>query len=508
MSQEQPVLIKVGNVSLSVEGLDDPEVRDQIRHVLSYIVPGYKYMPQYKKSLHTNNPWDGRMTLALVKGQRLEAPSGLYSYIREVLSENGIPYKTIDLRELAITSSGYAHNISLRDYQGQAKDEGLKRQRGVLKMSTGAGKTETVIATIVEAAVFPAIFYVTSCDLLEQAHDRFLKYVTYNGMPLGPDDIGRVGGGHCNIKPITIATVQSCQLALTGKYTKFDDCDSADKMKLSDIQKAQIKDMVHSAQFVYVDECQHVAAETIQDVLNSSYRARFRIGGSASPWRDDGLDLMIEAAFGRKYADVSASFLIHQGHLLRPHIVFNHFDQKLGPTATFNAHYKKYIVENEPRNLWIAQRAIHHMNLGRPTIILVKWVPHAEALRELIPGAEILTASGDSKLSPKRRKEVLQRMKTKELMCIIGTSLLDEGVDVPSATAGIFAGGGKSSTRELQRVGRFIRRDKDDPNKTCAFIEEFFDHTKWLMNHAKLRRKILETEPQFEITDNRATMSL
>jgi superfamily II DNA or RNA helicase len=135
-------------------------------------------------------------------------------------------------------------------------------------------------------------------------------------------------------------------------------------------------------------------------------------------------------------------------------------------------------------------------------------VPHAEALRELIPGAEILTASGDSKLSPKRRKEVLQRMKTKELMCIIGTSLLDEGVDVPSATAGIFAGGGKSSTRELQRVGRFIRRDKDDPNKTCAFIEEFFDHTKWLMNHAKLRRKILETEPQFEITDNRATMSL
>ncbi len=505
MGQEQPVYIKVNNVSLSVEGLEDPDIRDEIRQVLSYVVPGYKYMPQYKKSLHSNKPWDGTRTLALLKGTRLEAPTGLYSYIREILADNEIPYKTIDQREQVHPQSGYTHNIDLRDYQRAGVDEGLKRQRGVLKMSTGAGKTETVIATMVEASVFPAIFYVTSCDLLEQAYDRFLKYVSLNG---GPAEIGRVGGGHCDIRPITIATVQSCQLALTGKYTKFDDCDASDKTKFSDQQKSLIKDLVHQAEFVYVDECQHVAAETIQDVLNASYRARFRIGGSASPWRDDGLDLMIEAAFGRKYADVSASFLIHQGFLLRPHVVFNHFDQKLGPTATFNAHYKKYVVENEPRNIWIANRAKFHVDKGRPTIILVKWVPHAEALRDLIPGSEILTASGDSKKSPLKRKEVLKRMRNRELMCIIGTSLLDEGVDVPAATAGIFAGGGKSSTRELQRVGRFIRKDPNDPQKDCAYIEEFFDHTKWLMNHAKLRRKILETEPQFEITDNRATMSL
>lgn len=110
-------------------------------------------------------------------------------------------------------------------------------------------------------------------------------------------------------------------------------------------------------------------------------------------------------------------------------------------------------------------------------------------------------------INPKARKEKLDKMRARDLMCIIGTSLLDEGVDVPAAGAGIFAGGGKSSTRELQRVGRFIRKDPADAEKDCAYIEEFFDHTKWLSHHAKARRKILETEKEFEIGDNRATLA-
>lgn len=853
MESSQPIILKVSNVDLQIEGHFDKDIRDELKHVLSYVVPGYKFMARYKQSQFSPNPWDGTITLA-VNNRRNEdilvAPTGLYSYVLEVLKKYELPYKTMDMRPDYVKSAGYSHTIMCRDYQRSSIDEGLKRERGILKIATGGGKTETVIATMVEASVFPAIFYVTSCDLLEQAYDRFRKYVLKNGVTA---EIGRIGGGHCDIQDITIATVQSCQQALTGKYTNFDDCDPNDTTKFSDIQKGEIRNLVKESQFAYVDECfyhrtqvllpdgktasisklvnerykgqvvswnpktlsfenkqvigwvrkkpihnvvrirlgniggvictdhhvfftsrgnleareltrgdavfcpstnaggvqaiseeakqvlygsigdghlskpaarsinsrlvithglaqqkylkyklsffaplpyeirpiksgytglpegqgvtacspdislvhamsekdrvkkmnllglsilflddgsynrrqgtgtiacmdhdeevrnalieqfgkykikasqfetnkgwvlyiprigmevfgkdlaryappcmrykvppqflhiklhapeavpnycwrtvrsvtpyslpkkgcssdvyclkvsdnhnfvangcvvhncQHVAAQTIQDILNSSYRARFRIGGSASPWRDDGLDILIEAAFGRKYTDISASFLIHNKYLLRPYITFNHFENHLGPAKTFAAHYKKYVCENDARNQWIAERAKYHVGLDRPTIILVKWVSHAERLRDLIPGAEILTASGDSKKSPKKRKEVLDRMRSKQLMCLIGTSLLDEGVDVPVATAGIFAGGGKSSTRELQRVGRFIRPDPLDPLKTCAYIEEFLDNTKWLMHHSKLRRKILATEPQFEITDNKETLRL
>ena len=719
-----------------------------------------------------------------------------------------------------------------------------------------SGKTEVVVKIMVEAACFPAIFYVTSCDLLLQAKDRFSRYVTHNGLPAR---IGQIGAGQCDIQPITIATVQSCERVLTGKYTKYtyDDCSSDDKTEFSDSQKNDIRGMVKDAKFVYVDECfdyytrvllpngksknigalvnekfdgevvsfnrttmkfepkkvigwvrkkpdrpivrirlgnvsglrcsdnhvfytlrgpieagslkrgdavissltdnrssqalseegqqvvlgsslgdgclqlggkrsvgarfvtnhcaeqegylrykysflgklashislssksgytgrsevrgitfsspqlsqlmgiprhervaklgwlglamwyfddgslnkrnfcgtialcsasdetatalvdklaglgvrskiyhtkkgkilfistkpmkifasniarycppcmlyklppefrneplhvpqecpnygfisvvcaspssvskrsyknerdvycltvednhnfvaggcvvkncQHVSCETIQSILNESHAARFRFGGSASPWRDDGLDLLIEACFGRRVCDVTASFLINSGYLLKPFITFNHFNQSLGDFGTFNAHYESFIADNVARNQWIAERTNYHVSQGRPTIVLVKWVKHAEKLQSMIPGSEILCSSGDAKKSPKKRKEFLDAMRERKLMCIIGTSLMDEGVDVPAAGAGIFAGGGKSSTRELQRVGRFIRPDPADPEKKCAYIEEFYDHSKWLRNHAKLRRKILETEPAFEISDNNISLSL
>jgi superfamily II DNA or RNA helicase len=505
--------VHLGNVFMSIRGDMPQDLRDEIRRVMSYVVPGHKYMRRYKQDqilakYSGKQPWDGTKTVALIKPDGLRAPTGLLSYLRETLSSRGVPYEVFDERPMPITSPGYStKGLILRDYQRSAVDIGLTRQRGVMKAATGSGKTEMMVAMFVEASSFPAVFYVPSCDLLEQAYDRFSEYVTKNGQPA---QIGRVGAGHCDIQPITIATVQSCQLSLTGQYTKYahDDCSYDDKTAFNEQQKKQIKEMVHQAQFAYFDEAQHVSADTIQDILNNSHSARYRIGGSASPWRDDGLDILIEAAFGRRFCDISATFLIAEGFLLRPNITFNHFEQKLGLASTFNAHYKKYVAENAPRNHWIAERAKFHVENGRPTIILVKWVSHAEILQSMIDGSEILTASGGSAKSPIKRKEVLERMRARAVMCVIGTSLLDEGVDVPAATAGIFAGGGKSSTRELQRVGRFIRRDPNDKAKDCAYIEEFHDHTKWLMHHAKARRKILETEPAFHVGDNRSTMSL
>lgn len=506
-------LIRVQNVELFLEGDVPREVVDEIQDALSYVIPNYKFTTRYKQQekqaalgLFKGELWDGTITIAkrFYKGNGvLRSPSGLLSYIKEILSANGVSYNVRDERPGTIPAPGYSTpGLALRDYQEKSVMKGLNRTRGVLKAATGAGKTEMVVAMVARAAVFPAVFYVTSCDLLEQAYDRFKKYVRYNG---AETEIGRVGGGHCEIHPITIATVQSCQRALDGKYTKRkdDDYQPDDRTKFTEAQKRTIKDMVKEAQFAYVDECQHVSCETIQSIMSNSHRAKIRVGGSASPWRDDGLDILIEACFGRRFCDIDASFLIRNGYLVKPWITFNHFNQALGPAADWHAHYSTYVVQNDERNAWIAERAAHHMERGRPTIILVKWTEHAEILQDLIPGSKILTSSGKKKKSPKKRKEILDEMRAGETKCIIGTSLLDEGVDVPSASAGIFAGGGKSSTRELQRVGRFIRKDPNDPDKNAAFIDEIYDHTRWLRHHASHRRKILLTEKEFEIGDRR-----
>lgn len=508
------VCLRVSNIAIVIEGDLPKTVSDEIRSKMSYVVPGHKFMPRYKQDQVTahfegREPWDGTKTVALWKRGDLHFPSGLASYCKEVLNKHQVQYSVIDERLQAVKSSGWStEGLNLRDYQSSVVDKAINVQRGVMKSCTGSGKTEIVSKIIQEIAAFPAIFYVTSCDLLMQAHERLSKYIRYNGEHV---KIGKIGAGECDIQPITIATVQSCERALVGSYTKntYDDFNSEDKTKLSEIQRKQVIDLVRQAQFIFYDECQHCSADTIQTILNNSFSARYRFGGSASPWRDDGLDILIEASFGRRFCDISASYLIEKGWLLQPIITFNHFDQNLGPAETWAAHYSKYIVNNDVRNRWIANRALFHMEKSRPVIILVKHVPHAENIAELMNNkCEILTSSGDPAKTPKNRKKYLDQMRNRELMCIIATSLLDEGVDVPSASVGIFAGGGKSSTRELQRIGRFIRKDPNDPNKDCAYIEEFYDHTRWLSHHTKARLKILQTEPSFQIIQNRDTLSI
>jgi superfamily II DNA or RNA helicase len=507
------ITIRVGNVNLVLQGEIPLDIADEIRETLSYVVPGHEYTKTFKRNQERleagGKAWDGTKTLARRSNSGLACPTGLYSYIKDILKRNDIPYQIFDERPTTVKTPGWStEGFSARDYQQKPIDTGLNRQRGVMQAATGAGKTEMIVKMVVEAGSFPSIIYVNSCDLLEQTYDRFMKYVRYNGEPVA---IGRVGAGHFDPQPISIITVQTAEIALTGEYNKymFDDYDPKDKTELSTKQRVELVDLIKQAQFVYVDECHHVSCDTIQNVLNNSHGARYRFGGSASPWRDDGLDIMIEAAFGRRFCSITASFLIKSGYLVRPTIVFNHFRQKLGPTATFQAHYKKYIVENEARNEFIANKALHYIDLRLPTIILVKWSTHAEILAKLIGDqCEVLTSTGKKKKTPKKRKFFLEKMRNRELMCIIATTLLDEGVDVPAASAGIFAGGGKSSTRELQRVGRFIRKDPNDPKKDMAYIEEFYEHTRWLNDHAARRKKILETEPEFDIFDKMETMEI
>ena len=505
------VRIRIQNVELFVDGELDRGVRDDIQNRLSYIVPNFKFMRKYKQSQKqaelglTDSPWDGSITIAkrcYHAGATLRAPTGMLSYLRETLSEHGVQYSIVDERPNLIVTPGYSTpDLSLYDYQAEVVNKTLSRGRGVIKAATGSGKTEMMVGCVAQASVFPMVFYVNSCDLMYQTKARFEKYMMYNGQPA---EIGLVGDGKCDIRDITIATVQSCQRALTGEYTKNKDDDYIpdDKTKFTTSQADDVKAMVHDAQFVFFDEAQHVSCNTIQDIANNSHRARIRVGGSASPWRDDGLDILIEACFGRRICDISATFLIESGYLVPPQITFHHFSHGTSVAQNYNSHYKDLVVNNDYRNRWIADRARMHMNNGRLTIILVKWSTHAEILKELLPEVEVLTSSGKHKKSAKKRDDILEAMRRREVMGSIGTTLLDEGVDVPSAAAGIFAGGGKSSTRELQRVGRFIRRDPMDPDKTMAWIDEIYDHDrKYLMWQARRRREILETEPAFDIGD-------
>lgn len=78
----------------------------------------------------------------------------------------------------------------------------------------------------------------------------------------------------------------------------------------------------------------------------------------------------------------------------------------------------------------------------------------------------------------------------------IASVIFDEGIDCRPLDSLILAGGGKSPTRALQRIGRILRPYE---NKIDAIAVDFMDVCKYMQGHSQRREKIYKTEEEFEI---------
>ena len=78
----------------------------------------------------------------------------------------------------------------------------------------------------------------------------------------------------------------------------------------------------------------------------------------------------------------------------------------------------------------------------------------------------------------------------------IASVIFDEGIDCKPLDTLILAGGGKSPTRALQRIGRILRKFE---GKEDAIAVDFMDNCKYLQAHSKKREKIYRSEDEFII---------
>lgn len=244
-----------------------------------------------------------------------------------------------------------------------------------------------------------------------------------------------------------------------------------------------------------VHNCHHWRADQCTEVTNALEKAYYRIGCSATPFRDQDDDMAIQSCFGKVTTNVKASELITSGHLVKPTIYMVHFKPKQVIGTTWQSIYKECVVESKEYNKIVASMAQSYIDAGRLALILVQQIAHGELLNSLIPGS--LFIQGDS--PKKERLGALKKLQNRYIKCIITSPLFDEGVNIRALNTLILAGGGKSRTRALQRIGRILRRFDGVPKKTDAIAIDFFIHADYLRDHAKERVKIYGTEPEFEV---------
>jgi len=447
--------------------------------------------------------WDGWITTicyskkyckCAVKKDGMHFPSGLLSKAKSYFNDSEIEFNIIDNRDTVEKNMflDFSDGMSLRDYQNEVVELSCKKSRGIIKAATGSGKTCICCGIAKEIACVPLVFFVIRKDLLYQAKDEFEKFLCKDGIDI---EVGVVGDGKCDIKDITIVTVQTAVRSIYKKSKKIkiiNDAPSEKEIECSCDDKEAIRKLISNAKVMICDEVQHWSSETCQVISDNCKSAYYRFGLSATPYRDYGDDILIEACFGKTISEIDASFLIKKGVLVKPKICFVHTSGAF--KGNYHQVYSEAIVNNEYRNNLIKNFAENMIESGRQVLVLVKQIDHGKILEELIDNSKFIHGSSSRDI----RKQHLDYMREGGSHVTIASSIFDEGIDIKPLDGLILAGSGKSSTRALQRIGRVIRKHE---NKSDAFVVDFYDNVKYLKNHSKKRKSMYNTESEFEVFD-------
>ena len=469
----------------------------EVDAVTSFFVPGYKFSPKF-----IAKKWDGRKHLFNRRNQTF--PAGLWPRVHDVLDAHGAVYELDDttvppgVGEQGDLLGSSPERVPLRDYQARIVEDALARGRGIIQLATGGGKT-LLAAHLIRRIGRPTFFFVHTLDLLYQSAGVLTRELGI--------EVGLLGDGQANLRPVTVATIQTAARAFEEAGSRSASVRKAKtetdgdepvpqerELNLDEATREQIRHAIEAAEVTIFDECHHIPADTFYKVAMHAHEARWRFGLSATPWRDDQCDLLLEAALGGKIAEINCSVLIRQGYLVAPVI-----RMEAAPPLKMKVRGVRYpdcyqlaIVENQERNRVIAARARAWVGENRSVLILVSQVAHGRILQELLPEASFVFGALESEV----RRECLRKLEQKLQPIMIATTLADEGLDIPSLGAVILAGGGKSQTKAYQRIGRALR---PAPGKAEAFILDFFDDVPYLREHSQARLRLYQEEPLFKI---------
>tara|TARA_R100000458_G_C8263963_1_gene239216 strand:+ start:97 stop:1446 length:1350 start_codon:yes stop_codon:yes gene_type:complete len=436
------------NNNSSILKTENKKLLSTLKQKYSAKVPGYNYSAAYKR-----RGWNGEKYFFSDKTGKFG--TGLLSYIEEDLQYLGMDYEIEDLRETVHSDDIDLPGITLRDYQETMVRQALHEKGCILQAPTGAGKT-LVLGGILKALQGKrGLIFFTKKQLLKQTYDDLNKW----GL-----DVGLAFGDGVILKPMTLCTVQSI-----------------DKV---------IDTHLNTADFIIFDEVHEFAkGKVATKVIKSFPNAAYRIGMTATVPKDPMSRLNLISGLGKVIKDVDATGLIEDGFLTKPLIQIipvKDTGTVEDTELSYREVYEKFITENELRNEMIFELVKKIQASSSKTLIIVKDLKHAELLHNNIPNSFKLEGKDDLAV----RQKTIEDFKNTECAVLIGTTIMQTGIDIPEITHLVNARGLKSEIATLQALGRALRIHK---SKNQVFIYDFFDRAPYLEKHAKERIKSYES---------------
>lgn len=319
-------------------------------------------------------------------------------------------------------------NGTLRPNQQETVDKlltGDKLYSGLIQAPCGWGKTFAG-TYIVGTYQKPTIIVCHTKLLAEQWHKELKNLISGT-------DIGFIGDGRETIKPITVGIYKSLIKRLDKIQNMFE--------------------------VMFVDEAHLCPAETFSKVVNG-INAKVKIALSATPWRKDGLHVILPDYFGpNRVIAKDVGKLIPSVELVKTTIPF----PIINPNRDWTKQLSKLGGNTAYLNL-IASHARDKIASGRCLLILSERIEMLEQLKSLIPNSVLLVGA------TKNRDEILKNAGTK-YSAILTTKIFDEGISCHRLDTIYFTCPNNNAAKLEQRIGRIQR---EHPDKKGPLIVDFW----------------------------------
>jgi superfamily II DNA or RNA helicase len=470
------IISKKNEVFLQVKA--EPHVYYELSDQFTFDVPNAKFAPAYK-----NKWWDGK--IRLFNTQTGEIYIGLldkivrfcenHNYTYEFKNNKfyGLPFEVNE----RISKEGvkdYMNSIckyAPREYQVEGVYDALRHNRKLLISPTASGKS-LMIYSIVRYYVEKGqniLIVVPTTSLVEQMYKDFADY----GWDVG----------------------SYCHKIYAGKERETDS-----QVIITTWQSIYKLPRQYFSRFNVVvgDEAHQFKSKSLVSIMTKLSDAKYRFGFTGTLDGSQTHKWVLEGLFGPSYKIIRTDELMQKGHVATLDINILLLKHSPNRFETFEDEVQ-YIIRHERRNKFIKNLAL---DLKGNTLILFSRVEdHGQPLYELINSSkfdnrQVFFVHGG--VSTEDRENVRAITENEENAIIVASyGTFSTGINIKNLHNVIFASPSKSKIRNLQSIGRVLRKGN---NKTKAILYDIADdisyksRKNYTLNHLIERIKIYNEE--------------
>jgi superfamily II DNA or RNA helicase len=460
--------IHINNARSRIENVR-PEIFRLLRHELSFMTgePGWRRHMQADGSVKTHW-WDGYRRLLQNNGS---FPSGLLPRLIRLMRKWSVGFELNDHRrrpDEQVPLWAFRDDFELRGYQLADCDAAERWGRGIIDSPPRSGKTIMMAELLRRLSAPLAVVTAPTKPIAEQTHAKLLELFRDWASPerdISDDFYLLTGGAPKSVKG---------NRALDRARVIIATADTAVTMPTAFWEKVEA---------LIVDERHHQAAKTYHKLSDKAVNAYYRWGFTGTNFRSKGGEqIAMEACLGRVVVSHSIKEMTDQGVLVPAVVEFWPVDYDGLRTIKYARAYPKGVVESGERNELVALAAGKLLQEGRKVLVLVARIEHGERLATAIPGSQFIQGKDGEEV-----RRAVAKLDSGKLRCLIGSPVVGEGLDCPSASGLVYAKGNQAKVTHVQDVFRVMT---GHPGKADAKIIDFADrHNEGLIEHSVERMR-------------------